>query len=277
MRDSVLAANNPLEAEAATTTTISDAQAGDDTPGGVSVLFNLFIRVLWVLTLLVGLCAISFPYFFPQWADDNKDALKDLSIAVNTSHFIQTAKSVDWERAFSKVSLESLRYVGTGMHPVLRKNPGLKEGTFYNGKGFMMKTYVREGEFLKFAGDIPKDRVLEVGLLQPAVDVEHDDAQAYCQAQGGRLPYAEEIDLSLYWAKRFSKKKGGIITWLKPNLAFHITPKFALWTLDRQGDDYTTRDNFLAYVPGASKHEFRDDGDDSENLSFLCFLPERKK
>jgi len=277
MRDSILAANNPLEAEAATTTTISDAQAVDDTPGGISVLFNLFIRVLWILTVSIGLCAISFPYFFPQWADENKDALKDLSIAVNTSHFIQTAKSVDWDKAFSKISLENLRYVGTGMHPLLRNNPGLKSGTFYNGKGFIMKTYVLQGEFLKFIGDLEKDAILELDLLKPVTDVDHGDAQAYCQAQGGRLPYAEEIDLSLYWAKRFSKEKGGIITWLKPNLEFHITPKFALWTLDRQGDDYMTRDNFLAYTPGAIEHKFRDDGDDSENLSFLCFLPESKK
>ena len=106
MRTSI---NDPYASEDAYSgTDIGDFQAVDNTSGVFVTLVNLFIKMLWLLVVILGLAALSFPYLFPDWAQNYKKELQEMGIAANTGRFLKNAKKVDWKAAFSEVNLANL-------------------------------------------------------------------------------------------------------------------------------------------------------------------------
>lgn len=275
MRTSV---DDPNSAPETTTATcnVSDFQAVDNTPGILMTLWSLLVKIWWVLFIVFGLAAIAFPYLFPQWAENYKEQLSEMGIAANTGKFIKNVRQVDWKNAFDKVNFDNLRLVGTGLHPQFDSTPGLKIGTWYTGQIFIMKSYVREYGWFKYSEGMDEQEELGEIMKSPATEIDQADAEAYCQAQGGRLPSWEELNLAYYFA--FTKKwQGRTGNFLKPNLIFKINDKYSLWTNTAQGKGYLQGDNFRIFTPGAVGERYEDDGFESVKLSFLCAKDEVKK
>jgi hypothetical protein len=273
MRTSV---NDPLTPETATAGAgdISDFQAVDDTPSVWSSLFSFLWKLLWVVIGIVTIMTVTFPYLFPQWADEYQNTLKELRIAADTPKFLKNAKSVDWKEAFTRTNFDNLRYVGTGLHPQFRANPGLKPTTWYTGQVFIMKRYVTTRDWLVYTkSNFESDAV---NIDEPMTDIDQADAAEYCRNQGGRLPTWRELDLAYYFkfTRKWQGKTGRI---LKPNLVFNITPEYSLWTGSAQGDGYYESDNFRIFNPGLKEPIYYDDGHEAENLGFLCVKDEIRK
>lgn len=197
-----------------------------------------------------------------------------MGIAADTNKFVKNAREIDWKSAFNKVNFENLRFVGTGRHPQFKAQPGLKNGAWYTGQVFIMKGYVREIDWLRLADDY-KGEAFE-GMLSPATEVDHSQATAYCEENGGRLPSYEEISLAYHFA--FTKKwQAKVGNFLKPNLALKINGQHSLWTNTVEGAGYLKGDNFRIFTPGANTERYEDNGFESAQLSFLCVKDEIKK
>jgi len=273
LRSSVSDPNQP-SATAIPDSKTSDYESGDSTPGPLWSIAAFFVKTWWLWTVIVCLAALSFPYLFPHWADNYKKELSELGVAGNTARFVRNAQDVDWKKAFSNMNIRYLKLVGTGKHPEFQKTPGLKEGAWYTGQGFIMKSYVTERDFIKHETGEIVDPVPD--SLLPATEIEQGDAAEYCQAQGGRLPTWEELSFAAWFA--FTKSwQGATGNWLKPNLEFKITPEYSLWTSSPEGKSFLTRDNFRVFTKGKKDSLFIDDGDESSKIGFLCIKDEAKK
>lgn len=274
MRTSVNDPASPVE----TTTqagNISDYQAVDDTPGIFMTLWGLFVKLWWTVFIVLGIAAMTFPYLFPQWAENYKEQLAEMGIAANTNKFIKNARQVNWKDAFDKVNLDNLILVGTGRHWQFKATPGLKAATWYTGQIFIMKGYVNEYNWFKHSEGLD-DPEMKISMSSPATDIDQADAAEYCQTQGGRLPTWKELDLAYYFAftKKWQKSTGNF---LKPNLIFEVNKKISLWTNTVQGAGMLKGDNFRIFTPGLNDARFEDDGYESVKLGFLCVKDEAKK
>lgn len=272
-RTTVSEANEPSVVAAPNSST-SDYESVDDTAGPVFSIISLFVKAWWLWVLIIGAAALSFPYLFPSWAENYKKELQEMGTAANTTLFIKNAKDVNWNKAFSSMNLEYLKLVGTGRHPQFKETPGLAEGTWYTSNGFIMKSYVTEKDFIKYATGENLEGFGD--NLSPATEIEQGDAAEYCQSQGGRLPTWKELSLASWFA--FTKKwQGKTGDFLKPNLKFEITSKYSLWTSSPEGDGFYTRDNFRIFTRGKKDNRFEDDGVESATISFLCIKDEKNQ
>lgn len=275
LRTSVNDPNNSLDTnQCGATGNISDFQTVDNTPGFWMIIFSTLFKIFWVAILVLGIASIVLPYLFPQWAEKYRQELEEMGIAANTGRFIKNAASVDWKDAFNKVNFDNLRFVGTGRHPELKANPGLKKAVWYTGQTFIMKGYVLEYDWLKATEDFEGEKVAD--LLLPATDMNQAQASAYCENQDGRLPTYDELGLAYYLAftKNWQGKTG---RFLKPNLVFKINPQISLWTSTAQGEGFLTRDNFRIFTGGLKNQRYEDDGFESEAIGFLCVKNEAAK
>lgn len=274
MRASVDDPNDTIETTP-TSSSVSDFQAVDNTPGILMTLWSLLVKIWWIAFIIFGLAAIAFPYLFPQWSENYKNQLSEMGIAANTAKFIKNARQVNWKDAFNKVNLDNLRLVGTGLHSQFDLTPGLKNGSWYTGQVFIMKDYVKEGDWLRYYYS-KLEQEDEADMLSPVTEIDHSNAADYCRSQNGRLPSWDELNLAYYFA--FTKKwQGNTGNFLKPNLVFKIDSKHSLWTNTAQGKGFLRRDNFRIFTPGAADEHYEDNGFESIKLSFLCVKDEDKK
>jgi hypothetical protein len=192
-----------------------------------------------------------------------------MGIAANTGRFLKNAQKVDWKEAFNKANLKNLKLVGTGRHPRFKKEPGLRDQYWYAGKFFIMKSYVSEGEWLRFFDEKIKGKFNHM----PATYIEHFDAARYCDSQKGRLPTYEELEIAykIAFNKKWQKAVGDI---LKPNLILGIHGQYSLWTSTPEGDGFYNGDNFRLFTPGINDEHYKDDGFSDATLSFLCVKDE---
>jgi len=266
MRTSVNDPNTP-DVGVTSSNTMSDYASVDDTPGALLSLGGFGMKIIYAFTIVFGVAALSFPYLFPRWAENYKKQLSEMGTVANTGKFFKNAHDVDWKAAFSKQNLKSLMLVGTGRHPQLKANPGLKAGVWFTGEVFIMKDYVTEKDFIKFKEGISIDNVPD--SLTPATNVDFASASVFCKVKGGRIPTWEEISYA-YWLVFTKKWQGKTGDFFKPNLRLSINKKYSVWTSTAQGDGYATRDNFRIFTPGKEDSRYEDDSFDASNLGFIC-------
>ncbi len=253
---------------------MSDFEAVDNTPGLFMTLFSFFIKIWWILFVFFGLCALSFPYLFPDWSTQYRKQLSEMGIAANTGKFIKNAAKIDWKSAFNAISLRNLRLVGTGFHPQFNTDENLEKNYWYTGEVFMMKRYVTDLEYRRFSENIFKLPDAEDDMLYPATGIEHGEALEYCRARGGRLPTWEELRRAQHLAdtRQWQGKTGDFI---KPNLEFSVWKDYALWTNTPEGDGFFSVDNFAIFMIGGKEVVYEDDGYEYDNLGFLCAINEK--
>ena len=253
---------------------ISDYGAADDSSGFVYNMFMMCLKVATIAIIVFGVAAMAAPYLTPKFYAKYKSQLLEMGIAANTGRFIKNAADINWMDVIS--DKESFFYVGTGKHPFFKKNPELRKDFTYIGDGVLIrKNYINDLEYIEFTeglGSVPED----ADMAMPASNIEHEEAQRYCNARKGRLPYDYEIKraLAFFNMKDIQGKAG---EFLKPNLSLNITSQFKLWTSTPQGDSYTEADNYLLYQRGATEMEFKDDGYQNDDLSFLCVIDVKKE
>jgi hypothetical protein len=252
---------------------MSDYQAVDSTPGLFMSLVYFVMKIWWLVFIIFGLAALSFPYLFPDWAQKYKAPLREMGIAANTGKFLENTGKVDWSEAFSSENLKNLFLVGTGSHAQFKRDKNLsKENFWYTGDVFIMKRYVTDFEYIRH-----KDNIFKVDgeMVFPASEVDHDEASEYCHAQGGRLPSHLELAKAYHFAttKAWQGKTGNLI---KPNLTLDIHQEYSLWTATPQSDGFFEGDNFLVFTPKIDEFYYEDNGYSSESLSFLCVVDEIK-
>jgi hypothetical protein len=267
MRDSLSGAVAPSETVNCGGERVSDYQAVDDAKSFWSGVLTLLWRVLWVIMIMIGLAAFCFPYLFPRWSEDYRKELDELTIAANTGGFFKNAVRIDWKEAFNEANLESLLLVGTGRHAEFKTDKSLRN-YWYTGDGvFIMKTYVTELEFKRYADNV---HTLPDGeIIFPITNVDHDEASEYCQAQGGRLPSMTEIIKSLHFAD-IKNMQGDAGDFLRPNLVFEVHPEIDLWTSTPKDDTFFSGDNYLIVQVGKKNYIDEDNGYSGDSLGFLC-------
>lgn len=258
---------------------MSDFEAVDNTSGTVMTLFSFLTKFLWGVIILLGLCALSFPYLFPDWSTQYRKQLSEMGIAANTGRFFKNASEVDWKSAFNALSLRSLRLVGTGFHPQFNKddnltNENLEKNYWYTGEVFIMKRYVTDLEYRRFSENIFKLPDAEDDMLYPATGIEHGEALEYCSARGGRLPTWEELRRALHLADT-REWQGRTGSFIKPNLEFSVWKDYALWTGTPEGDGFFDGDNFMIFNVENDNITYEDDGYQDDKLSFLCAIDEK--
>ena len=246
---------------------ISDYKAIDDTKSFWGGVLALFWKVLWVIMILLGLAAFCFPYLFPQWSENYQKELSEMTIAANTGGFFKNAVKVDWKEAFNEVNLESLFLIGTGRHSQFKTDKSL-ENYWYMGDGiFIMKTYVTELEFKRYADNV--HALPDGDIIFPVVNIDHDEASEYCLAQGGRLPSMTEIIKALHFAN-IKKMQGDAGDFLRSNLEFFVHPEIDLWTNTPKDSSFFSGDNYLIVEVGKKNYIDEDNGYSDEKLGFVC-------
>lgn len=258
---------------------ISNAQSVDSGPSLLARVWKFW----WIIGIVIVLTTVTLSKLFPEWAKKNKPQIEEITaVADSSTRLLQKATRLQWGDLVSKDRIESIKYVGTGLHPEMRKNPELRSRYFFQGDIFIMKDYVKDWDMMDEA---ERERLNKKGGLKfPAIGVDYDDASEYCSSlgEGYRLPTYDE----LLTAERIANKKEkrvvtGPVT--KPNLVFRSYDDKDQWTSTPQpstGWFFSIRtggDNYRIYSSKSQDGErYEDDDYDDDNLSFRCVkVPEK--
>jgi hypothetical protein len=259
---------------------VGNAQSVDDGPGLLGKIWKFW----WVIGIAVVLLTVALSQMFPEWAKKNKSELDEITAVADTStRLLQKATKVKWGDLVTKQRIRSIKYVGTGLHPDLRKDPMLRKKYFFQGEVHIKKDYVKDWDMLTIA---ERQRLNKKGGLKfPAIGVSFSEASEYCHnlGEGYRLPTYRELYTAENLAKKKTKKKvSGPV--MKPNMVFRVYGDKDQWTSTPQPSSgwffgiRTGGDNYRIYSSKSHDGErYEDDGYDDENLSFRCVKEPVKK